>query len=297
MREKIVKVKDVVFVVKNYEFLLEYLLGELDRDKYIIHLYKDKNEEDKYYIDLTDDDYFLIIMGELKKENFEMLFEYKTLTSEIEYGNIEKIKKIYGIEDISYTSNLNEKLKNVLFNINNRIVNIAYVFFENYLYKLINSNNFFYNTTYEIFRNTSNLKNCIINSYDDIFKSFIISIEKENVFREFIEKIRLVLTKSKILENVDALLKYDDVINDKILLEFKTLKIRKFTEIGDNSLIKREIILLYIIFTILFDVQTREYRMSCNLETITELIKSYLDSGKLDSDLFYSLFSEIYSLL
>jgi len=299
MGEKILKTNDVFFIVKDYASTVEYLLGGDNANKYILHLYKD--EEDNYHIDLTDNDYFLTAIEGFRPKNFKSLFYYETLIlgnlSKMEYDNIERIKKIYDIEDINYNSNLNKKLKNVLFNVNNYVIDRAYIFFENYVYKVMDTdkNNI---KIYQIFRNNSNFKNCIVNTFDDLFDAPTSkSIEnKGNILNGFIEEICFKLIYSKTLDKVDVLLKYGYMEYDKkkVWLKSKNLKIRKFTEIGNNSLIKQEIILLYIIFIILCDVEKEVRYMTCKPESVAELIDSYLDSRKLDSGLFYSLFEGIY---
>jgi len=201
MSDKIVKVNSDLLYIKDYELIIDYLLGKIDPNKYILHLYKDENEEGKYNINLTDDDYSLMAI-KIEMENFENLFDYNLFildNKDIDktlYDNIEEIKKIYGIEDISYNSDLNEKLKNALFKVNNQLVNYSYVFFENYVYELFNAsgNNF---REYEIFKNNSNLKNCIINNTISFLASIndIIIKNNGNVFKIS----RQLLTKKKIM--------------------------------------------------------------------------------------------------
>jgi len=305
MSKEIIVIRNIIFEVKNYELVLEYLLGKLDTNKYIIHLYKDQNNEDKYYIDITDDNYFLTALVDLETKNFKTLFRYETIimnSNKMGYDNIERIKKVYNIEDISYNSNLNEKLKNVLFNVNNHIINHSYIFFDNYVYEITNTDKDI-DKIYQIFRNNSNFKNCIVNTTGDLFydrnaPNNIVIKKTENLFIDFIWEIYFSLVQVGLLNKADALLKYDYKGYNKknVKLKLKRLKIRKFTEIENNSLIKQEIILLYIVFIILCDVEKEVRYIACEPESVAELIKSYLDSRKLDSNLFYSLFNEIYLL-
>jgi len=311
MSEKIIEIKNVIFVVKNYELVAEYLLKKYDIDKYIIHVYRDKNKENKYYIDLTNDASLLGIMkylgySKVVEEGFKTLFKYEISIFDVEYGNIERIKKIYNIEDISYSSSLNEKIRNVLFNVDNQMLKFAYVFFEKYVYVIPKSDK---NTRkmHWIVENDSNFKNCIINSNYNIFHpnsyhsvpyiSAYIEVDKKNAIESLAENIRILLEHPYISNKLDILLEYNHIKNNSIYLNLKNLKIRKFTEIKNNSLINQNILLLYIVFDILFDIEAGEYFNNCYPESIKNLLKSYENNKKLDSDLFYSLFSEIYSLL